>query len=130
MSDHGYHPLGKYSSARDDILHYLCINGWDTGEFGNVSDYGAYAWQITNEQAEVHRKNSEINSVLADWFKDNPEVTDSDELRAELEGWFIVWENGQGFVNVQSFDSEADLLETWHAEVTRYADWSEEQDED
>lgn len=130
MADHGYHPLGKYSSARDDALHFLCTNGWDNGEFGNVSDYGAYFWQISNAPADVQQENGEFNSVIEDWFKDNPEVTDSPELRSELVGHFVVSETDSGAVSVQAFDSEDALDKFWRSELERYAELGEDDEDD
>jgi len=125
MADHGYHPLGKYSSARDDALHFLCTSGWEMGEFGNVSDYGVYFWQISNDPADVQQSNGEFTSIFEDWLKDNPEVTDSPELRTELVGHFIVSETDSGAVSVQAFDSVEALNKFWLDQLGRYAEWDD-----
>jgi hypothetical protein len=125
MSDHGYTPLGKFSSARDSLLHFLCISNWNTGEFGNVSDYGIYVWRIDNGPQDVALVNGEFTHVIEDWFIENPEVTDSEELRSELVGHFIIVENDQGFVNVVNFENETDLNKIYGEMLDQYCAWDD-----
>lgn len=104
--DHGFIPLGKYSCARDSILHFLCMSEWDDGDsFGDTSKWGSYVWKITNTPADVQQANTEFTSVLEEWLTENPEVVDSEALRLELVGAFIVSTNDQGFVYVESFEA-------------------------
>lgn len=126
MEDHGYHPLGKYSSARDDLLHYLCTSEWSNESSGNSEAPSGYFWRISNEVADVHQKNGEFNSVVEDWFKDCPEVTDSQELRDELVGHFIVQGVDSGMVYVYKYDSEAEMLEAYAALEETYAAWDDQ----
>jgi hypothetical protein len=126
MEDHGYHPLGKYSSARDDILHYLCMSDWGDESSGNSEAPSGYFWRISNEEFDVQQSNGEFNSVIAEWFEQNQEVTDSAELRAELVGWFIVQGVDSGMVYVYQYESEADMLEAYAALEETYAEWDEQ----
>lgn len=127
--EHGYMPLGKYSSARDDILHWMCINEWADDSFGNSGDYGLYAWRIDNDKQDVSTSNTEFNSLLSEWFEQNPEVKDSEELRSELIGHFMINEISNGAIVVWSFSSGQELMETYLAEQTRWEEW-ELDDED
>jgi hypothetical protein len=123
MTDHGFIALGKFSSARDSILEYLCSNGWATESFGDVEAPTGYVYRISNTIGDVNKRNGEFNSIMGDWFEQNPEVRDSVALRQELVGHFIVTENSQGFVNVteiatanelaREFDRMAGEFETW-----------------
>lgn len=126
--EHGYIPLGKYSNARDDILHYLCTSEWSNDSFGNVDEYGAYVWKISNDPADVAQDNTEFSSLLAEWLENCPEVTDSPELRAELAGHFIVTTVSSGFVYVTAFDTEAARDAVYSEAETAWAEWNDDDD--
>lgn len=127
-NDHGFIALGKYSSARDSILHFLCTSEWSNDSFGDVEAPTGYVWRISNNLQEVHIPNMEITSVLEEWFTDNPEVTDSPALRAELVGHFLVTENSQGFVSVQSL--RQDVLESVFAHLQEdFNAWNAQEEE-
>jgi len=129
MSDHGFIPLGKFSRARDSILHYLCLGFWVNEEFGHVEAPTGYVWRISNDPADVQQENTEVSTILEDWFTDSPEVTDSPELRSELVGHFLVREDSQGFVHVLQFDTEKDLLEVFQTLETEFYEWDEQGEE-
>jgi len=122
-TDHGYIALGKYSGARDDMLHFLCTNEWANESFGDVEAPTGYVYRISNTLPEVHIPNTEITSVLADWFTDNQEVTDSPALRAELVGHFLVVETSTGAVNVEQFPDEPALLGRFHFLKAQYEEF-------
>lgn len=128
MSDHGFIPLGKYSSARDSILHYLCTSGWGNDSFGDVEAPTGYVWRISNNPADVHIPNTEVTSLLEEWFEQNNEVTDSPELRKELVGHFLVTENSQGFVSVQQFPSEWALKLVYMSLERDFFKWDSQDD--
>lgn len=109
-TDHGYKALGKYSSARDDILHYLCTSAWANESFGDVEAPTGYVWRISNSWAEVKPASMDFTAVLEGWLEWNQEVTDSEELRRELVGYFLVQENSNGLVHVREYLTEAALL--------------------
>lgn len=129
MEDHGFISLGKFSSARDSILEYLCNNGWSNEDFGNVEAPTGYVYRISNTLAEVQMENSEVTSLLGDWFEGNSEVTDSPELREELIGHFIVTEDNQGFVRVAKFDTEKEMLAEFQRLEDAYNEWDTDEDE-
>lgn len=130
MEDHGYHALGKFSCARDDILHFLCINEWGNDSTGNSVDWNVYAWKISNDPADVHIPNTEITSILEDWFTVNPEVTDSPELRSELVGHFLVMEYSGGRVEVATYPTEAERDADFRSIEADYYAWESQDDED
>lgn len=127
MEDHGYHPLGKYSSARDDILHFLCTSDWAEESSGNTESPSGYFWRISNTPEDVSMNNHEFNSVIEDWFKDNPEVTDSSNLRFELVGDFIVQGVDSGMIYVYQYESKAEMLEAYEALDEQYGQWDDEE---
>lgn len=127
MTDHGYVRLGKYDSARDDILHFMCTSDWANESTGNSVDWEGYAWRISNTTSEVNKQNTEVNSLLEDWFKSNAEVRDSVALRQELVGNFLVVELSNGMIDVASFDTPEALKEAYDAFEARYNEWASDE---
>lgn len=121
--------LGKYDSFRDSALHFLCTSGWNTGEFGDVQDYGVYIWRISNTPEDVQASNTELTSVLEDWDTYNDADADSQTFRDSLVGHFILSENEYGFVNVRKFDTVAGLDHRYNEFLKHYIDWSEKQED-
>lgn len=129
VSDHGFISLGKFSSARDSILSYLTSVGWANDSDGSVEAPTGWFAKISNDPADVHVPNTEITSVLADWFEQNPEVVDSPELRKELEGHFLVRENEQGFVYVEEFKWAANRDAAYNRLEREYSEWLEPEED-
>jgi hypothetical protein len=129
MEDNGFIALGKYSSARDSILHYLCLAGWANESFGNVESPTGYVWRITNDPADVSQDNTEFQSVLDTWLTDSPEVTDSPALRDELVGNFLVTEDSNGFIGVTRYLSEHLLIQAFDSLASIYSEWDSQDDE-
>lgn len=127
--DHGFIALGKYSSARDSILHFMCEAEWSNGSFGDVEAPTGYVWRISNDPADVHIPNTEVTSLLEEWFTANPEVTDSPALRDELVGHFLVTEDSQGHIYVMTCPSATSLASEYVYLENRYEAWTA-QDED
>lgn len=121
--EHGYMPLGKFGSARDDILHFLCTSDWAEDSTGNSMDWHAYAWRISNDVNDVAETNTEFNSIIGEWFEMNSEVTDSPELRAELVGHFLVVQYPGGHVGVAQYETQAALAEDFDKIEHDYAAW-------
>jgi hypothetical protein len=121
---------GKYNSLRDSALHYMCINGWSTGEFGDVQDFGAYVWRVDNKAEDVQIGNTEFWSMLREWWGANgdPNIV---EIRDSLVGHFIVLESDQGFVSVIDYNTEEELVERYNPLLNQYTEWREKfEDED
>jgi hypothetical protein len=130
MAEHGYTPLGKYDSARDDLLHWLCTFDWAEESFGNVDEYGAYVWKISNEAVDVFQNNGEFNSVFEQWHEQCPEVIDSADFRTELVGHFIVTTNSSGFVYVERFESQLARDVEFTIREQAWIDWDDQDDEE
>ncbi len=130
MSDHGFIPLGKYSSARDSILHFLCISDWANESDGHSEAPTGYFWRISNEEFDVQGSNHEFGSVMEEWFEQNPEVTDSPELRSELVGHFIVQGMDSGFVYVGDYGSESEVKGVFEAMQTEFSVWDVDENGD
>jgi len=133
MTDHGFISLGKYSSARDSILHFLCAAEWSNDSFGDVEAPTGYVWRISNDPEDIFDvfkfgNPMEIDSVLDEWFTDNSEVTDSPALRAELVGHFLVTEDSQGFIGVTSYPSEALLMQAYESLEGIFSGWRGDND--
>lgn len=128
MSDHGFISLGKFSSARDSILHYMS-DGWGNDSSGSVDAPTGYFVRISNDWEEVKPENGEFSSMLEEWFEQNPEVTDSPELRRELVGHFLVREDSNGFVTITEYPTKGALQSDFDKLDSDWVDW-DMQDED
>jgi hypothetical protein len=129
MSDHGFIALGKYSSARDSILHFMCTSDWATESNGNSEAPTGYFWKISNTTSEVNKRNTEVNSLLEEWFQQNPEVRDSVALRQELVGNFIVNEDSNGFIYVMTVETQKTLDEIYENLETKFYEWDDQGDD-
>lgn len=129
MSDHGFSSLGKFDSARDSILSYLCLADWANESTGNVEAPTGYFSRISNEAADVQMENGEFNSIMAEWLEYNSEVTDSPELRSELVGHFIVQSMDSGFVYVYKYETEKEMLAAFQDLENEFFEWDGQSDD-
>ncbi|UDL16713.1 hypothetical protein SEA_ATUIN_320 [Arthrobacter phage Atuin] len=120
--------LGKYSTDRDNILHFLCTSDWSTGSFGDVEAPTGYVWRISNDPADVQIANTEVTSLIEDQLKAY-DVEDTDEFRASLVGHFLIQEDSNGLVHVNQFESMADRDKLYSDLSAEYDRW-DSQDED
>jgi len=130
MSDHGFIALGKFDSARDSILSYLCLADWAEESDGNTEAPTGYFSRISNEAADVSMENTEFNSIMAEWLDFNPEVTDSPELRSELVGHFIVQSMDSGFVYVGTYTTEEAMLTVFAEMQEEFSAWDVDENGD
>jgi hypothetical protein len=132
-NDYGFISLGKYSSARDSLLHFLCMSDWSNASFGDVEAPTGYVWRITNTENDVfgcfNQKNIEFESIIEDWFKENSEVTDCTEFRNELVGHFLVVEDNDGFISVHEYASEELVIQAFDSIEEIFNEWNEQEDE-
>lgn len=129
MTDHGFSPLGKFDSARDSILSYLCLADWANESTGNTEAPTGYFSRISNEAADVQMENTEFSSIMDEWLEFNSEVTDSSELRSELVGHFIVQSMDSGFVYVYKYDTEKEMLAEYQRLEDEFCKWDEQDEE-
>lgn len=128
--DHGYSPLGKYSCARDSILDYLVSSDWGNESSGNTESPTGWFARIANDPADVAMNNGEFNSVLEEWKEWNQEVTDSEALRMELVGHFIVQTMDSGFVYVYAYETEQELMIAYAQLEREFSTWDEQEEGD
>jgi hypothetical protein len=128
--EHGYIPLGKFSSARDDILHFLCLSDWAEDSDGNSEAPTGYFWRISNKAEDVQMENTEFSSIMDEWLAFNLEVTDSAELRSELVGHFIVQAMDSGFVYVGTYSTEEAMIEVFTDMQNEYSKWDDQDADD
>lgn len=122
---------GKFDSYRDSALHFLCRAEWCNASFGDVSTYGVFIDRISNEYSDVQELNTEVSSVLEDWFTANPEVSPSDRtFRYSLVGHFLVSENEQGQVTVKEFKLESELIRHFEAMRDHFDEFMASQEEE
>lgn len=126
----GYIALGKYSNEFEDALHYLCNSGWATGEFGGVEAPTGLVWKISNTWDDVKPENGEFNSLMEEWFAQNSEFADSEEFRRNLVGDFIIREDNNGSISMQSFPTQEDMLDTYRGLRDDFEQWDSEEDEE
>jgi hypothetical protein len=115
--------LGKFNSERDSLLHYMCVSEWANESFGSVEAPTGFVWRISNNWEEVKPENTEITSVLEEWFEQQGDVEDTPEFRRSLVGHFILIENDQGFVSVTQFPNEHALMEEYTARLEDFGIW-------
>lgn len=112
--------IGKYSSARDSVLHFMCLQDWANESFGDVATFGCYVWRISNTAQDVSADNGEIVSLLE---QDSYGVQLTPELSAALTGHFLVREDSNGLVSVGRFATESALLRHYAALESTYNDF-------
>lgn len=120
--------LGKYSTDRDNILHFLCTSQWSNDSFGDVDSPTGYVYRISNDPADVHIPNTEVTSLIEEQLV-SYDIEDSPEFRKTLEGHFLVTENSSGLVSVLEFATESELLSIYSELEAEYDAWAS-QDED
>lgn len=118
-----YQPLGKFGSALDELLYTLaCHWDWAQDHDGNTQDFGCYAWKMGLERGEE----------LSDWnlamLTQEAERIDAEDttLPDSIYGYWIVSEDGQGFVSVSQFETDQELEDAWEAYQDSYNQWAEE----
>lgn len=127
----GYVALGKYSNEFEDALHYMCLAGWASHSDGNVEGPDGFFWLISNNWEEVKPKNGEFNSLMAEWFEQNPTVEDTDEFREGLCGHFIIREDNNGLVFLSKYESRLEAMADFKSLQFTFSEWErEDEDED
>lgn len=100
---------GKFDSARDEALYQMTLEGWANQLDGNVEAPTGWFALIVNEPADMLE--------IMQGFDFN------ESLREPLTGYFILIENDQGFVTVESFDNELAAAAQYTALLTEANEW-------
>lgn len=123
-----YIALGKFSSARDELLYILaCDWDWAQDHDGDTEGFGAYAWRMTLDR--------EIDA-LSDWnlamIAEECERLDSEDatLADSIYGHWVISTDSQGFVRVEQMPDEEQLEALWTAFKDSYERWAEGQEDE
>ena len=120
--------LGKYSTDRDNILHYMATCDWANESFGDVDAPTGYVWRMSNTFQDVQPSNTELTSLIAEQVK-LYDIVDNDEFRESLVGHYLIVENSNGSVDVWQFDSEQALMSEYTYQLGVYDAWAGQDDE-
>lgn len=121
--------LGKYSSDRDNILHFLCSSDWANESFGDVEAPTGYVYRITNQTADVQLSNTEITSVIEDQLQAY-DIEDTEDFRKSLVGHFLVAEDSNGLVSVSEYQTEELLQQAYSSLEDIYGQWADQDNEE
>lgn len=113
--------MSKFDSPRDERLHYLTLEGWGNQSDGNVECPVGWFCLITIDNTELPE--------IKDAFRDNPYLQ-GDDVWAELIGNFIVRENNQGFVTVESYDAVSDAKANYRWLLSKANEWFDAMDDE
>jgi hypothetical protein len=120
-----YSPLGKFSSAQEELLYTLAASEqWAEEETGNSTDWSLYGWAISIEAGSLDSDNLE---TVQRWAGDID--SEDGELVSSIYGHWIVWENSSGMVSVSKFETEEELSAAWTQFESDYSDWAGEDEE-
>ena len=119
--------LGKYSTDRDNVIHYLCMGGWANESFGDVESPTGYVYRISNTFGDVNPDNTEFSSMIDDQVTAY-DIADNLEFRKSLVGHFLVTEDSNGFVSVLEFETERELLSVYSDLEQEFSDWDSQDD--
>jgi hypothetical protein len=120
--------LGKYSTDRDNILHFLCVSEWANASFGNVEAPTGYVWRISNNWEEVKPNAIDFTSVIEDQLA-LYSIEDTEEFRRSLIGHYLVIEDSNGFVSVLEFEEVANLDRIYSELQDEFYAWDAQDDE-
>jgi FAD/FMN-containing dehydrogenase len=125
MTHPTYHAT-KYDSARDEVIALLADEaegyGMRDDTYGDVTDYGTYGALVTIP-ADVTFPSAPFDaySYGADTVANEYGVTPAD-----VAGTHIVTHNSQGFVSVETFDSEQEARAEYDQRADAYAEWDDD----
>lgn len=121
-----YSPLGKFSSAQEELLYTLAASEqWADEETGNSSDWSLYGWVISIEVGSLDAGNLEtVQRWAGEIDSDDTELADS------IYGHWIIWENSSGMVSVSKFETEEQLSEAWTQFVSEFEEWDSQDSEE
>ena len=119
--------LGKYSTDRDNILHFMATCDWANESFGDVEAPTGYVLRMSNTFQDVQPSNTELTSLIEDQVKAY-DIVDNDDFRESLVGHFLIWEDASGFVSVLQFATELDLLDVYKDLETEFSEWDSQDD--
>lgn len=91
---------GKFQSDRDELLFTICADGW-ANESYTVGEGESWIARISNPPEEIEE--------LKDAFAEEAARIGATALDG-IQGFFVVVEDGQGFVNVAEYETEEEAI--------------------
>lgn len=111
------HP-GKFRDAVDEMLYTLSLHGW-ANESGDVESPTGFFARISITRQELPEVVEAFqDEIAAQGFTDT----------AALIGHFLLFEDSQGFVEVDEYDDEPSLRIAYEGLEALYSQWAEEDD--
>jgi hypothetical protein len=113
-SDLPYEGLGKFADPLDEVLYGISVDGWANASSGSVEAPTGFFARISNTPEELQE--------VTEAFDQEIERVGLRET-ARLVGHFLLREDDQGFVTVQSYETQAELIEEYEVLDELYGDW-------
>ena len=120
-----YSPLGKFSTAQEELLYTLAASEqWAEEETGNSTDWSLYGWVISIEAGSLTPENLE---TVQRWAADID--SEDSELVNSIYGHWTIFESSSGMVYITQHATEQELSAAWADFVSDYEDWAGEDEE-
>lgn len=107
---------GKFRSARDEVLYQISLEGWANESNGDVESPTGYFSRITITPEELR----EVTEAFSDTIEEL-----GFKLTGSLVGFFLLTEDGQGFVEVDEFPDETALTQAYREREAEYLEWAD-----
>jgi hypothetical protein len=108
---------GKFFNGIDSMLYRLCLDGWSNESSGSVEAPMGWFGRISISHAELPEVVAAFSEEFAGaGFTDTP----------ALVGNFLVKESNLGLVDVDEYDTEAELIDAYGELEAQFVSWSRE----
>lgn len=108
-----WHGLGKYASARDEVLDRMASDGWANASDGDVESPEGWFALIVNTPAEMPE--------VAQAFED--EIAEAGADVDALVGNFILAVDSNGFVSVDEYGTAREAQAEYARREDAYSAW-------
>lgn len=92
---------GKFDSSRDELLYLMAISGWFEESSGDTQASTGWFARMSNLPEEM--------PSVSEAFSDEARELDYPSFD-ELQGHFLIVEDGEGFVHVTTYESQHELV--------------------
>lgn len=111
-----YVRLGKFDSARDEVLYDMEMSEWACESDGNVeAPTGAFAY--------IEILPQDLREVVDAFREELRVMVESRESFGDLVGWFMLYHDDQGRFDVVEYDSLSDVRHAFRDLQDRYSAW-------
>lgn len=116
-----YVRLGKFGSARDEVLYHMDMDAWSMESDGNVDAPTGFFAMMENLPNDMEG--------IIDAFPDELNVmVEARESFSNLIGWFLLYHDDQGFFSVVEYNSLSDLRGAFRDLQAQYEEWGNNED--